>query len=213
MEEIKEQYKSAFKLYGDSSKSVLWPKGRQADRFSALTNHIKKDTSFSVLDFGCGLAHLKPFLDSKFSNYSYTGVDVVEDFIAHNKQKYSNANFMLLHEFEKQSHIKFDYVFASGVFNILYDKSPENHKQQVFSILKKLFAQTTNYLSVDFATDLVDFTQPTTFHANPGEISSFCMQHLSRRFVLNHSYLPYEFCIAVFKDISIKRPENCYEHE
>lgn len=47
MEKIKNLYKSSFKEFGDSPKAVQWPKGRQEDRFYALTKHINKSGDFS----------------------------------------------------------------------------------------------------------------------------------------------------------------------
>ncbi|MEI8109578.1 MAG: class I SAM-dependent methyltransferase [Chitinophagia bacterium] len=210
MDRIKELYKKAFLEFGDSHKTVQWPKGRQEVRFNALTQFIPRETSFSILDFGCGLAHMKDYLDKHFQNIKYTGVDMVEEFIEFNKNKYSNANFMSPDEFSKSSE-KFDYIVSSGVFNILYKETVEEHQDEVFRILEILFEKTNIYLASDFMTDRVDFRQPSTYHANAEYCFERISKQFSRRVIINHSYLPYEFCATVYKNNTIKRPENIYE--
>ena len=64
-----EQYQRTFAAYGDTPAGVMWPRGRQALRFKALTQHFSPE-GFSVLDYGCGLAHLKDYLDENFKDLS-----------------------------------------------------------------------------------------------------------------------------------------------
>lgn len=210
IEDIKNLYKKSFQEFGDSHKSVLWPKGRQADRFKALTQFVSLSGGFSVLDFGCGLAHLKEYLDSKYENVNYTGVDMVEDFIDHNKKKFPLATFLSPEEFFEQTK-EYDYIFCSGTFNIKYTADYETHKSQIFKTISTLFKRTKQYISVDFMTDRVDFQQESAFHANPEQTMAYFLDNLSRRISLNHSYLPYEFCISIFKNSAVKPPENIYK--
>lgn len=210
MDSIKNLYKKAFLEFGDSHKTVLWPKGRQEVRFNALTQFIPRESTFSILDFGCGLAHMKEYLDKHFQNIQYTGVDMVEEFIEFNKNKYPDTNFMTSAEFNKSSE-KFDYIVSSGVYNILYKDSVGEHQGEVFRILENLFEKTNIYLASDFMTDRVDYRQPSTFHANPEFLFDRITKQFSRRVIINHSYLPYEFCITVYKNNNIQRPDNIYE--
>ena len=75
-----EQYQRTFAAYGDTPAGVMWPRGRQALRFKALTQHFSPE-GFSVLDYGCGLAHLKDYLDENFKDYEYRGADIVPEFV------------------------------------------------------------------------------------------------------------------------------------
>lgn len=208
MDELKKIYQESFKLYGDSPSAVHWPKGRQYDRYSALTKNIEEQT-FSILDFGCGLGHLIPFLESKFKNVNYVGVDIVDEFINFNRSKYSKASFFSLEEFIKTD-LMFDYCVASGVFNIKYFEDEARHLEKVKEILQLLFQRCTRYVAVDFMTDLVDFRQSNTFHASPTNMFDLLVSEFSRRVVIDHSYLPYEFCLTSFKHDEIIRPENVY---
>ena len=204
-------YEDAFRRHGDSPGAVLWPKGRQEERFKALTRHIGQQENFSVLDYGCGLAHLKPFLDARYRNVAYTGADAVEVFIDANRRKYPDATF---HHVQSPADVEgdYDYIVSSGAFNILYTPhDPAAHRDMVYRIVEQLFERTRVYLSINMMTDVVDFRQPDTYHQNVPDLYRFAFDKWSRRMVLDQSYMPYEFTLTLWKDQDIRRPENLYE--
>jgi hypothetical protein len=209
MKHILDMYEDAFRRHGDSPHAVLWPKGRQEERFHALTRNIRETGDVSLLDYGCGLAHLKQFLDGRFRNVQYSGADAVASFVETCKQKYPCSHFQRL---QSPGELKgnYDYIVSSGVFNILYTPEPIAHRDIVFGMLTQLFERTNIYLSVNFMTDVVDFRQPDTYHQNVAELYTFVFEKLSRRLVLDQSYMPYEYTITVWKDQTIGRPENLY---
>lgn len=212
MEHIKNLYQDAFRKNGDSPAAVLWPKGRQTERFYALSKNIKNAGGFSVLDFGCGLAHFKEYLDAHYSQVDYSGADIVDEFLTHNRTKFANSNFLKPEELYKSEKC-YDYIFSSGAFNILYVDNKEEHKKIVFDILTKLFQKTNKYLSVNFMTDQVDFQQQAAYHQNIEELFSFCSKNLTKRLEIDQSYMPFEFTITLWKNQTILKPENIYPVE
>ncbi|KYG81139.1 class I SAM-dependent methyltransferase [Roseivirga echinicomitans] len=212
IDNVIKQYQEAFDKYGNSEKSVFWPKGRQKERFDALTRSIVKK-KFSILDFGCGLGHMFDYLNATHDgNFSYHGVDVVDSFIVQNKITFPNTDFQLIQDYSEIQK-SFDYVLISGVFNISYFEDLEKHKNLVFEILEGLFSKANVYLSVNFMSDQVDFIQEGAYHQNINELLRFVSEKLSKRYVLDCSYMPYEFTITIFKDQTIKRPDNIYKNE
>lgn len=200
-------YREAFRQHGDSVRSVLWPRDRQDQRFTALTRFIDRD-EFTLLDYGCGLAHLKPFLDSRWRAVRYHGVDLVEEFIALDRAKYPDAAFDRIGDYH-DARGEFDYVVLSGVFNILY-ADDEQHQRVVRETLRHLFSLCRVALAVNFMTDRVDFRQPGSYHQNPAEICTFVADELSPRLILDQSYMPYEFTVTALRDREIVRPDNVY---
>jgi SAM-dependent methyltransferase len=202
-------YQEAFALHGDSPAAVLWPRGRQPLRFEALTGHFCK-SRFSVLDYGCGLAHLKDYLDERFSEYSYVGVDAVPDFVQAVKKKHPDALV-----YQVGSHLDVvepvDHVVVSGTFNIIHDEGDRDYLSYVREALLHLFGICNISLSVNFMTDKVDYRQPRSHHVNVEAMYQFVRDHLSPRLVLDQSYMPYEFNIVAFRNRNIVRPENVYE--
>ena len=210
MENVKKLYREAFEKYGDSPNSVLIPKGRQKNRFDVLTSQIMTSgQNTSVLDFGCGLAHLRDYLVEGKIACNYTGVDITEEFINFNKSRHKDCSFFLLDDFMNGTE-EYDYIISSGTFNIRYVTDYERHREIVLNTLERLFKRTRKAMAVDFMTDMVDFQQEGAFHESPVRIMQFFLANLTRRVIVNHSYMPYEFCIFAFKDQVILKPDNLY---
>ena len=203
-----DQYRRAYRQHGDSPAAVLWPKGRQAVRFAALSRSLRGG-DFSVLDFGCGLAHLYPFLTARYSGVRYAGVDLLPEFIDACRTKFPEARFDLIRDAQDIADT-YDYVLISGAFNILYDPSRSVHERMVFETLRSLFDRTARALAVNFMSDRVDFAQDGAYHQSVASLLAYVRDALSPRFVLDHSYMPYEYTLTVFKDAGIVRPDNLY---
>jgi cyclopropane fatty-acyl-phospholipid synthase-like methyltransferase len=208
-DEIRTIYEEAYLEYGDSPAGVLWPKARQDIRFDALTRNIRLEGDFSLLDFGSGLAHLKEYLDSKYRNVIYSGVEMQDFFLEASNLKYPECKF---YNFDSPSELNenFDYIVSSGAFNLLYTGSEREHKEMVFRIIKELHARSNIYCSFNFMSDDVDFKQDGAYHQNVGEILNYVSNNLSKRVAVDCSYMPYEFTITVWRDQKIKQPENIY---
>ena len=201
-------YKSSFKKYGDSELSLMWSKNKFENRFQTLSSNIIQKENFSVLDFGCGLAHLKEYLDSKYDNYQYVGVDIVDEFIHFNQQKHNEVEFIKIVTYEEIQK-KFDYIFISGVFNVLFKDSYEEQFKYICTVLVHLFEQTNGYLAVNFMSKDVDFINEESYHQDVKEIYDFVVRKISKRVIIDQSTMPYEFTLKVFKDV--EKIENVYK--
>lgn len=201
-------YQRAFADHGDSPAGVMWPRGRQALRFDALTQHFASD-SFSVLDYGCGLGHLKAHLDQRFTKYEYHGVDLVPEFVNMVAVKYPDARVQLVRSYEDVT-MPVDHVVISGTFNIIDSVDYHVYVEQVQATLLHLFSLTRVSLAVNFMTDRVDFMQPRALHMNVEMMANFIRRHLSPRLKIDESYMPYEFTLVVLKNSEIIRPDNIY---
>lgn len=205
---IIKKYLTAFREHGRSPASVLYPKGRQGIRFDALLGRLNVNSK-SLLDFGCGLGFLCDHLAEKEIDCQYLGVDIVADFIKSGRTAYPNR------EFQQITHIsnitrRFDIVLASGVFNIRYLEDEKQNLNYVQQSIIELFSLCDEALTIDFMTSHVDFCQPEAFHADPFAMLEFAFNNLSRRVIINHSYMPYEFCMTVFKRDSIDKAASIF---
>jgi len=196
-----EAYEAAFRQHGVSPASVMWPKGRQPLRFASLTRFFDPSGGFSVLDYGCGLADLKPYLDERFSGVRYCGADITSSFVTSDRARYPDASFRLVKGAQDIAD-DYDYVVMSGVFNLRYDCSTDEHRAIVQDSLRHLFMHAQRVLAVDFMTDDVDYQAANSYHQNVDEIYQFARRELGRRVVVDHSYLPYEYSLTIFKDSS-----------
>ena len=202
-------YQEAFARHGDSPAAVLWPRGRQSLRYRALTQHFSGG-GFSVLDFGCGLAHLKDDLDKRFADYRYIGADVVPEFVKAVREKHPTAAVHLIRNYAELVE-PVDHVVVSGTFNIVDGDSCVEYLAYVQDALVHLFSLCRLSLSVNFMTDRVDFVQPGAHHVNVESMYCFMCDRLSPRLSIDQSYMPYEFTMVAFRNSGIVRPDNIYE--
>jgi len=211
MEKIKEIYKNAYNQHGNSLKSIMTPKGRQEYRFGSICKCIKAGTDSSVLDFGCGLGHLFSYIQENYSHCKYSGVDIISEFVNENRQQYPTGSFDLINSVEDVTE-QFDYILSAGVFNLLYAETEDEHKTMVFNIIEHLFCKTNTALAVNFMSDEVDFQQDGAFHMNVVELLQYTKRHITKRIVLDQSYMPFEFTLILYKNDEVVKPDNVYDY-
>lgn len=211
MKHIINMYRSAFLEHGDSNKSVFWPKGKQENRFEALCQKIEKNETFSILDFGCGLGDLYKYLNERYTSFNYTGVDIVEDFVSFTRDKFLEEKSVNFYKIENSSDIKekYDYIVSSGTFNVLFEETFEEHFTVLKNIFIDLFEKTNVYLAINFLNKDVDYIQDGAYHQDVMELYNFITKNLSKRVIIDQSYMPYEFTIIIYKDQS--KEENVYQ--
>ena len=191
---FEEDYEKALKLYGPGPKALLWWDYRSmAVRFRALV----KDTPVqgkSILDAGCGMGDLLPFLYAKTTDFKYLGVDINKEFIKLAKRHYEGHRFEVGDPFNKRVG-NFDIIISSGVMN----GNAPNWLAKRKKMIANLFSQTDEVLAFNMAGGLKPIPDdPLIAYADPNEIYNYC-QSLTERVKLNTSYLDKDFTITMFK--------------
>lgn len=147
--------KIAKEIFTDIYKNNLWNgsesvSGTGSDKYSssnvvkALDNIIKKYNITSIADVGCG--DFNWIMDVDLSRVSYTGLDIVEDLISSNIEKYSDESisFMVL-DATKDPIPKADLVLVRDV--MLHYSIEENQK-----ILNNVLSSGCKYFAINFFT-------------------------------------------------------------
>jgi SAM-dependent methyltransferase len=195
------KYRQAFAKHGAVPAALFWPKGRQNRRFGALSKNLPPDGSISILDFGCGFGDMSAFVAAARPalQIEYLGIDIVPEFIQEAKARYPKQNFSCDADIFSRD-VSFDYVFVSGAFNLRYFDDEDANERYVFSLMSKLFDIAQIELAVDFMRTDVDFRQAEAHHQNPTSLLQFTEKSLSRYFLVDASYLPYEYCLHLFRE-------------
>jgi len=202
-------YLKSFVQHGDTPAALLTPKGRGDLRFRSVDPFVNSD-GISILDYGCGLAYFYSYLLNLNRSVEYTGVDIMPEFIEACRRKFPKGTFHTLDPMERVPGV-YDIVFASGVFNIRTHTDRDESKDYAFSRLKYLFSICKEVLICDFLSPFVDFEQKDSQHIPVSEVTEFCASHLSRRFIIRHDLLPYEYTLVALKNDGVRRPGNFFE--
>src|SRR5260370_24526897 len=113
----------SLELHGDTFLGVGWTKKKEyADlRYKVMLEGIKNSfrRPLTLLDFGCGAAHLFEFIQSqRLPGIEYSGLDLSPKFVDLCRRKFPGIEFHQLDLMESASSIpRFDFIVLNGVFN------------------------------------------------------------------------------------------------
>jgi trans-aconitate methyltransferase len=191
---MQEDYDKAFDNYGPGPEALLWWDYRSmAIRFRELVKEVPVSGK-SVLDAGCGMGDLLPYLYAKSTDFRYLGIDKSEKFIAIAKKRYADHQFKVGDPFNRPEGM-FDVVLSSGVMNGNVDNWLAKRKRMI----KALWSQTGEVLAFNMAGGLKPIKHDSLIaYADAQVIFDYC-RTMSRRVVLKTDYLEKDFTIVMFK--------------
>ena len=202
-----EYYKQLYQTYGNKPEALGCTKGKQYLRFYQLTSEFDLNNK-SFLDFGCGFGYFAEYLNKmNVDNYSYTGIDIMPEFISEAIKNFNNYNVkFLVSDLDKFSlNNRFDYVIASGIFN----SKLENNYEFIWNSMQKMFELANEAICLDFLSDKVDFSYESNFNSAPEKILSMAYM-LSKRVILKNNFFPFEYSIIIFKDDSFSKETTTF---
>lgn len=199
--EVANYYSEKLARHGETPQGVDWNgENSQALRFEQLCKIIDVRSQFSLNDLGCGYGALHDFLSSRFSGFSYSGIDVSESMIRTAEQRYQGADkarFVLSSEPDNVA----DYGVASGIFNVRLGRSDAEWREYVEATLDTLDRTSRRGFAFNCLTSYADADKmrDDLYYADPCVLFDLCKRLYSRNVVLLHDYGLYEFTVLVRK--------------
>lgn len=198
-------YNNLYKIYGKSSKSIGWNRNNQDLRFNSLIYQLKFIDNFGdVVDIGSGFSDFYFFLlRSKITFDKYIGFEVIKPFCELSiKQFENNINVKIYNDDFLNFKDKVDTTFASGIFGI-----GSGIDSEMYEYVEKIIDKSVNISRKAIA---LNFLSPfssrksfsNSFHPQINQIVEILSKY-SYRFIVDHSYSPFEFTITIFKNESI----------
>lgn len=188
-------YLRAFSEHGESPKSLKWISYKSvAKRYRQLVRDLNFENK-TILDAGCGMGDLLPFIYAKSSNFDYLGVDIIPEFIDIAKKRYEGNAFKVADVFGKDFNQKFDVIVSSGIMNHNISDWLEVRKKMIV----KLFDLANEVLAFNMAGALNPIPSDQKIaYANAKEILDFCAT-LTPKLILKTHYHPKDFTVVMFK--------------
>jgi len=166
----------------------------QLKRFEAICQWGDMSNA-TIMDLGCGYGDLKSFLDARFSNITYLGIDFLKEFVDGANLRYGhlpNTQFIQA-DFLTAGLPEVDIVIASGSLN--YRSENELHPWQIISRMWELANKGIAFNLLDSAVFTAD--QILCGYAQE-EVRAFCSQ-LSPNLEIINDYLPDDFTVLMRK--------------
>jgi SAM-dependent methyltransferase len=200
LKDVTRYYTQKLEEHGTTPRGVDWNSAQsQLLRFDQLLRIVEPTAGadFSLLDYGCGFGAMCPVVRSRHPSCRYAGFDVAPRMVEEARVLYSERDVVFVDALPADA--KYDYVVASGIFNVKLEQLESDWKQYVLDIAEKCFALSTRGFAFNVLTSYSDkdFMRPHLYYANPTEIFEFCKQRLSPRVALLHDYPLYEFTVLV----------------
>lgn len=187
-----------------SEKNGLTPKAlwgseysqiKRFEVFSKILNH--EEENVDILDFGSGLGHLYEYLINKNFKINYTGLEINKNFYDISARKYQDARFILgdINSLDRKQ--EFDYVFASGIYNLGSIFEMQNAFKSDFDIL---FSNTKRACVINFLSKNSPNQDNISVYHDCKEIIRIIEDNFSKKYDLYHNYLPNDFTIVIWRE-------------
>ncbi len=206
LNDVNAYYTDKVRQFGDSPQGVDWnSEESQVLRFEQLCKLLPQNNEeyFSVLDYGCGYGAMSAYISKNYPNANYTGYDISEEMIKKAKDKYPSKGSQKIKWIKKiKENASFDYVIASGIFNVKLKQNSQEWYQYILDTLFIFNKITIKGFSFNCLTSFSDkeYMKEHLYYSNPMELFYYCKINFSRYVALLHDYPIYEFCLLIKKN-------------
>lgn len=204
---LREHYERTFREHGDSHRGVDWPNAADATtRYDVMLDLLgSSPDKVSLLDVGCGLAHLFDRIveSGREASIDYEGMDISETFVAACRQKHPEIVFhhadLLAHADAPAFGRQFDYVIMNGVFT---EKLTLSHEQMVTffkALLTASFGLARRGLAFNVMTKHVDWERDDLFHLSFDEMAALVGPALTRYYTIRSDYGLRDYTVYLYR--------------
>lgn len=157
-------------------------------------------TGSSILDVGCGIGDFLGHLNRRdVAIGSYTGLDIVPEFIDQARGTHTNGNFILGDISEPDILLPaIDWAIAIGIFGHV---QPNNRWLDRFrTVTNAMWFASQKGIIFTLTSNQSPTRNLEAYYADAVEIFSEVKGRLGPRIVIDHRYLPNDFLIGVMKN-------------
>ena len=205
---LNEFYDSALARFGPRHSMAVWWASRWAQerRFAVLAEVGPWDGA-TVADVGCGLGDLFGFLEARGLNVRYEGYDINARMLeaARAKHAHPRARFVLRDVVATGLPRRFDYVVASGTFNVRV----LGHAAYMRRALEAMYARCRRAVAFNVLTPIPPghpdeelmlrlYGKRLFYHTQLGPLAAWC-RRLARRVEVRTGYREWDASLLLFR--------------
>jgi SAM-dependent methyltransferase len=201
---IVSHYEACLDEHGDTHLGVDWPNLQDAlTRYRVMLEVIreKEPTKVSLLDFGCGAAHLYDYiLANGITDIEYSGLDLSPRFIQLSREKHPALKFYCLDILKDPAGLPiFDYIVMNGVFTEKRELSHDEMWEYFKQVIRATFKLAKSGMAFNVMSTHVDWERDDLFHLPIDKLTAFLVKEASRDFIIRHDYKLYEYTAYVYR--------------
>jgi SAM-dependent methyltransferase len=200
LDDVRDYYDGRLAEHGATPRGVDWNSAEsQHLRFAQLARVIDDDdASSTALDYGCGYGAMVDDLRGRGWQGTFTGFDVSPEMVEAARSLHpDDARARFVSEIDADE--EFDYVFASGIFNVRLEHHVDEWSAYVDATLSEIDRRARRGWAVNMLTSYSDADRMRNdlYYADPCRYFDLCMRTFSRRVAILHDYGLYEFTLLV----------------
>jgi SAM-dependent methyltransferase len=203
---IVKHYEDCLDKHGDTHLGVDWPKLEDVDkRYRVMMDLLRFDSQLqqpaSLLDFGCGAAHLIEYIrKNDMEQVHYSGLDLSQKFISLCQQKYPEQSFYCLDILQNADQLPvFDYVVMNGVFTEKRDLTQDEMWEYLQKMLLAIVPHTRRGIAFNVMSKNVEWERDDLFHLSHDLLTDFVTKKISRDYIVRADYQLYEYTTYIYK--------------
>jgi ubiquinone/menaquinone biosynthesis C-methylase UbiE len=190
-------YSERLRSHGADVRTLNWGSRASQERRFEVIAEAGIRSGMSVLDVGCGLGDLLPWLNARGIEVDYTGLDVTPGMIASCRERFPSRTF---HEGDivswcQEDATGFDFVVASGIF---YDR-PGSGQEYMQNAVRAMLRLCRTGVACNTITAMADQPAEDEFRPTIALLGELCAS-FTPRFILRHDYHPCDATLYLYKN-------------
>jgi SAM-dependent methyltransferase len=204
---LQAHYERKLREYGDNHRGVDWPNKADAEKRYDVMLDLVGDPAMpaSLLDIGCGLAHLYDRIVEKQWDriLFYEGLDISPAFITACRRKYPQIRFHEADILAPGSGLaparQYDYAILNGVFTEKLAMSHAEMSNFFQKMLMAAFEFARKGVAFNVMSKHVDWERSDLFHLPFDEMAGFVTRNVTRNFVIRNDYGLFEYTVYLYR--------------
>jgi len=153
----------------------------------------------TLLDVGCGWGGLLGHAHARGIEIDYTGIDVCEPMVAEGAARHPEATFLASDVFALTTSRRYDVVVCNGILTQKLDATIAEMDRFSARLIPRLFDLAQHAAAFNVMTTRVNFMAANLYYRSPVEMLAFCMESVTPRVRIDHSYPLYEYTVYLLR--------------
>jgi SAM-dependent methyltransferase len=187
-------YERLIRQYGHDPRACDYGRPESQQIKFRVLSEVMPLSRCSLLDVGCGFADFATYLDQKFSEVDYSGIDLCESMVEEARRNHPDLDLRTANVLDASFDRLFDVVAANGTFYLLGEPAWPTMR----TMIERMFGLATTALAFNSLSDWANDQEANEFYADPVQVLRFCRE-LTPWVVLRHDYHPRDFTVYMYK--------------
>jgi SAM-dependent methyltransferase len=187
-------YETSLAAHGPEVGALRWGSTASQERRFRVLSEMPGLMQASVVDLGCGLGDLYPFLREHGFAGNYAGIDPLTQFVEVARARYPGARFELGSAFDMPRVDEADFMVASGIFAFVSHRPLACLQHAVDQMLRSVRVG----VAFNVLSQWGDAPESEECQYDPAQVLAM-LHALADRVVLRHDYMPHDFTAYVWK--------------